>query len=86
MLTVAIGYIGILSEKINESIEVMEIVEASKRLYGLAKFTFSLYQTALQRFSQNRMSVSAVSSEDQYNQVNFLLKAGRKMGKLKSLK
>ena len=40
LLTVAIGYIGILSEKINESIEVTEIIEASKRLYGLAKFTF----------------------------------------------
>jgi hypothetical protein len=40
LLTVAIGYIGILSEKVNESIEVKEIVEASKRLYGLSKFTF----------------------------------------------
>ena len=40
MLTIAIGYIGILSEKIDESIEVREIIEASKRLYGLSKFTF----------------------------------------------
>ena len=40
MLTVAIGYIGILSEKIDESIEVHAIIEASKRLYGLSKFTF----------------------------------------------
>jgi hypothetical protein len=40
LLTIAIGYIGSLSEKINESIEVMEIIEASKRLYGLSKFTF----------------------------------------------
>jgi hypothetical protein len=40
ILTVAIGYIGILSEKINESIEVKEIIEASKRLYGLSKFVF----------------------------------------------
>jgi len=40
LLTVAIGYMGILSEKIEESIEVLEIVEASKRLYGLSKFTF----------------------------------------------
>jgi len=39
-LSIAIGYIGTLSEKINESIEVTEIIEASKRLYGLAKFTF----------------------------------------------
>jgi len=40
LLTIAIGYIGTLSEKIDESIEVREIVEASKRLYGLSKFTF----------------------------------------------
>jgi hypothetical protein len=40
LLTISIGYIGTLSEKINESIEVLEIIEASKRLYGLSKFTF----------------------------------------------
>jgi len=40
LLTIAIGYMGILSEKINESIEVLEIIEAAKRLYGLSKFTF----------------------------------------------
>ena len=40
LLTVAIGYIGTLSEKVDESMVVMEVVEASKRLYGLAKFTF----------------------------------------------
>jgi hypothetical protein len=40
MLTVAIGYIGVLSEKVDESIEVIEIVMASKRLYGLNLFTF----------------------------------------------
>jgi len=40
LLNIAIGYIGTLSEKADESIEVMEIVQASKRLYGLARFTF----------------------------------------------
>jgi hypothetical protein len=40
LLTVAIGHIGVLSEKVNESIEVLEIIEASKRLYGLNLFTF----------------------------------------------
>ena len=39
-LTIAIGYIGIISEKINENTEVIAIVEASKRLYGLSKFTY----------------------------------------------
>lgn len=40
LLTVTIGYMGVLSEKINDNMEVMEVIEASKRLYGLAKFTF----------------------------------------------
>ena len=40
LLTITIGYIGTLSEKINESVAVLEIIEASKRLYGLSKFTF----------------------------------------------
>jgi hypothetical protein len=40
LLSVAIGYIGILSEKIYQRIEVHEIIIASKRLYGLSKFTF----------------------------------------------
>jgi hypothetical protein len=38
-LTIAIGYLGALSEKVDDSIEVIEIVAASKRLYGLARFT-----------------------------------------------
>ena len=40
-LTVALGHLGTLSEKVDDSIEVLEIVAASKRLYGLARF--SLY-------------------------------------------
>lgn len=40
LLSVAIGYIGILSEKINSSVAVLLIIKVSKRLYGLAKFTF----------------------------------------------
>jgi len=40
LLTISIGYIGMLSEKIDESREMLEVIEASKRLYGLNKFTF----------------------------------------------
>ena len=38
-ITIALGYLGALSEKVDDSIEVLEIVAASKRLYGLARFT-----------------------------------------------
>jgi hypothetical protein len=40
LLSMAIGYIGILSEKFDESIEVLQIIEASKRLYGVSGFKF----------------------------------------------
>jgi hypothetical protein len=40
LLSIAIGYIGTLSEQIRTSFMVMEIIEASKRLYGLSKFAF----------------------------------------------
>jgi hypothetical protein len=40
LLSFAIGYIGILSERIDESVEVLIIVKAAKRLYGLSKFVF----------------------------------------------
>ena len=38
-LTIALGYLGALSEEIDDNILVREIVVASKRLYGLARFT-----------------------------------------------
>jgi hypothetical protein len=40
LLSISIGYIEMISETIDESLEIMEVIEASKRLYGLAKFTF----------------------------------------------
>ena len=40
LLSMAIGYIGTLGEKADDSIEVMQVVSTSKRLYGLATFTF----------------------------------------------
>lgn len=40
LLSIAIGYVGILSEKTEHNIQVRKIIEASKRLYGLSKFTF----------------------------------------------
>ena len=60
LLSVAIGYIGTLSEKINESVEVMEIIEASKRLYGLAKFTFYALSDGLAEiFSKSYVGISS---------------------------
>ena len=46
LLSIAIGYIGILSEKIKDSIQVIEIIEASKRLHDLSKCKFTFYSIA----------------------------------------
>ena len=40
LLTIAIGYIGIISEKQEERITVMQIIEISKRIYGTPRFVF----------------------------------------------
>ena len=40
ILTIAVGYIGFISEKADERIAVMQLVEQSKRIYGVNKFAF----------------------------------------------
>ena len=40
LLTIAIGYIGYISEKCDEQIAVMQLIEQSKRIYGTNKFVF----------------------------------------------
>ena len=40
LLTIAIGYIGMMSEKSDERIAIMELIEASKRIKGVKKFLF----------------------------------------------
>jgi len=60
LLTIAIGYIGMLSEKVKENVEVMEIVQASRRLYGLAKFTFYAISDGLAAiFSKSYSGISS---------------------------
>jgi hypothetical protein len=59
-LTIALGHIGALSEKVDDSIEVREIVSASKRLYGLARFT--LYAIADGLFAILSKSYSGINS------------------------
>ena len=40
LLTIAIGYIAFISEKSDERVTVMQIIEYSKRIYGANKFVF----------------------------------------------
>ncbi len=49
LLSIAIGYIGILSEKIQVSVQVTEIIKAAHRLYDLSKSKckFTFYSIAL---------------------------------------
>ena len=39
-LTVAIGYVGLISEKSTEQITVMQLINCSKRIFGTNKFVF----------------------------------------------
>ena len=75
MLSIAIGYIGVLSEKIGESLEVLEIIQASKRLYGLSKFTFYAIADGLAEiFSFLHSGVSSFfATPIKSNQLAFLL-------------
>jgi len=53
-----------LSEKIDESIEIREVIQASKRLYGLAKFTFYAIADGLfEIFSKLYTGISAFFSK-----------------------
>ena len=40
MLTIAIGYIGLISEKHEDRLTVMQIIKVSKRIYNTSKFVF----------------------------------------------
>ena len=40
LLTITIGYIGAISEKSDERVTVMQVIEYSKRIYGANKFAF----------------------------------------------
>ena len=40
LLTIAIGYIGVISEKYEERLSTMQIIKVSKRIYNIRKFVF----------------------------------------------
>jgi len=68
LLSIAIGYIGILSEKVDESIEVMQVIHASKRLYALAKFTFYAISDGLAEvFSKSYVGLQAFFRKHDYD-------------------
>jgi hypothetical protein len=68
LLSIAIGYIGTLSEKVNDSMEVMQVIHASKRLYGLAKFTFYAISDGLAEiFSKSYVGLQAFFRTPAYN-------------------
>ena len=68
LLSMAIGYIGILSEKVDDCIEVMLIVKASKRLYGLAKFAlYALFDGLAEIFSLSWGGLSSFFRRPEYS-------------------
>jgi len=68
LLSMAIGYIGILSEKADDSIEVMQVIYAAKRLYGLALFTFYAISDGLAEiFSKSYVGIKAFFRKPEYS-------------------
>jgi len=68
ILSMAIGYIGVLSEKVDDSIEVMHVIRASKRLYGLTKFTFYAISDGLAAiFSKSYVGLQAFFRKPKYS-------------------
>lgn len=63
LLMIAVGYIGVLSEKVDDCLTTLEIIKASKRLYGLSKFTFYAFADGLfEIFSKLHLGISAFFS------------------------
>jgi len=68
LLSIAIGYIGILGEKVDDSIEVMLVIQASKRLYGIAKFMFYAISDGLAEiFSKSYVGLQAFFRKPVYH-------------------
>jgi hypothetical protein len=61
LLSMAIGYIGMLSEKIDENLQVTEIIAAAKRLYGISKSKFTFYSLADGLFKIFSRAASGIS-------------------------
>ena len=91
MLTVAVGYIGFISEKADERIAVMQLVEQSKRIYGVNKFAlYAIAYGLFVVFSKCKQGISDMLKKKQ-NLCSYScfrmwgLAAAEKMGKLKSI-
>lgn len=90
LLTVLIGLIGMLSEKQNESLFVLDLIEASKRIYGTkkknGKSKFIYYAIAdgffaiLKKTNQGIWDILKSPSKEVFGQLAFGI---WKMGKLK---
>ena len=91
MLTIAVRYIGFISEKADERIAVMQLVEQSKRIYGVNKFAlYAIAYGLFVVFSKCKQGISDMLKKKQ-NLCSYScfrmwgLAAAEKMGKLKSI-
>jgi len=78
LLTIAIGYIGFMSEKNDERRMVMEIISVSKRIFGTPKFVFYAIADGLFRiFAKGKQGiVDMLQKRPKSNQICFLLDVG----------
>ena len=82
LLTIAIGYIGIMSEKSDERAITMEVIAISKRIYGTPKFLF--YAVADGLFAvfakANNAIFELLEKRPKSNQISFLHESGFNCG------
>ena len=61
LLTIAIGYIGMLSERADDKRTVMELIHISKRIYGVPKFKFYAIADGIRAvFANDKLGVSHI--------------------------
>ena len=73
MQTIAVGYIGFISEKADEGIAVMQLVEQSKRIYGVNKFAlYAIAYGLFVVFSKCKQGISDMLKKKQKSMQLFL--------------
>jgi len=70
LLTIAIGYIGIMSEHYDERRNVMEVIKISKRIYGVQNSNSSQSQMVYTPFLQDAFKVLPICYEKKQNLCN----------------
>ena len=71
LLTIAIGYIGLLSERVEDKRVSMELIHISKRIYGIPRFKFMRSQMEYMKYLLNARKELHIYSESHFGMVSY---------------